>query len=263
MEKAEKKTRPSSRRPPGSSKHIYLSMQNTKFKQFVNGAEQFTIPIEMPEEPENKELAVQLQNFLTQVCHAKASRIARRDESDKNGFESWRRLYIRYAPSKRVKYLGHMQRNLTWKFTEANLEQDLNDWEAEIEKHDAGSNQATADGVKVGVLMSNAPSEIQRHLQLTTGLDPSYSEVRGVIINYSKTRQLVRKKNPTATNIANEPMDIGALWRRMKGRGKGKGGLSKGKDGKGKGKSKGKGGLTGKYGHGKRKRKRSERQREV
>ena len=100
---------------------------------------------------------------------------------------------MRYAPSKRVKYLGHMQRILTWKFTEANLEQDLNDWEAEIEKYDAGSNQNVTDGVKVGVLMSNAPSEIQRHLQLTTGLDSSYSEVRGVTINYCKTRQLTKK----------------------------------------------------------------------
>merc|ERR1711965_155000 len=102
------------------------------------------------------------------MCHNKASSIVCRDDSDENGFESWRRLYVRHAPSKRVKYLGHMQKILTWKFTEANLEQDLNDWEAEIENYKTGGGQdIITDDVKVGVLMPNAPTEIQRHLQLT------------------------------------------------------------------------------------------------
>ena len=101
----------------------YLSIQTRRFRDYMNEAEQSAGPINLPSNDEVKKLAIQLQNFLILMCHNKASLIVCRDDSDENGFESWRRLYVRYAPSKRVKHLGHIQKILTWKFTEANLEQ--------------------------------------------------------------------------------------------------------------------------------------------
>ena len=117
----------------------YLSLHSRRYKEYMTAAEQSLTPLNMPALDEDKELAIQLQNFLILTCHDKASRIVCRDDSDENGFESWRRLSVRYAPSKRVKYLGHMQMILTWKFNETNLEQNLNDWETEIEKYEKGA----------------------------------------------------------------------------------------------------------------------------
>ena len=162
----------------------YLSIQSRRMKELMVSAEQTCEPVGMPVAAEDQALAIQLQNFLILTCQDKAARIVCRDESDENGFESWRRLHARYALCPRVKYLGHMQKILTWKFTEANLEQDLNDWESEIEKYERGAHQSISEDVRVGVLMSNAPSDIQKHLQLTTGLDSTYAQVRGVILNW-------------------------------------------------------------------------------
>ena len=65
-----------------------------------------------------------------------------------------------------------------------------------------------------------------------------YSEVRGVVMNYCKTRQLVKKP---FYQPSSDDMDIGALWKNlMKGKGKGK------DKGKGKGKDQGKHGNKGK-----------------
>ena len=88
----------------------YLSIQSRRYKMFMNMSEQHVGPVTLDNlTEEDKELAAQLQNFLILTCHSKATRIVSRDDSDENGFESWRRLHVRYSPSKRVKYLGHMQ----------------------------------------------------------------------------------------------------------------------------------------------------------
>ena len=88
----------------------YLSIQTRRFKDYMNAAEQSTGPINMPCCDQGKELAIQLQNFLILLCHDKASQIVYRDDSEENGFESWRRLYVRYSPNKRMKNLFHTQR---------------------------------------------------------------------------------------------------------------------------------------------------------
>ena len=139
----------------------YLNLQNPRFRDLMNVAEQNVAPIGFPTDPSDQALATQFQNFLILLCSDKAARIVQREASDFNGFESWRRLHVRYAPSKRVRYLGHMHKIINFKFHEPSLEQDLNDWETEIDKYERGSGNAVPEDVKVGVLMSNAPSKIQ------------------------------------------------------------------------------------------------------
>ena len=50
-------------------------MQNPLYKSYMNGAEGFTTPIEMPDQEEHRELAVSLQNLLLLMCQEKAYRI--------------------------------------------------------------------------------------------------------------------------------------------------------------------------------------------
>ena len=61
----------------------YLSTQTRRFKDYMNAAEQSTGPINMPLSDQGKELAMQLQSFLTLMCHDKASRIVCRDDTEK------------------------------------------------------------------------------------------------------------------------------------------------------------------------------------
>ena len=126
-----------------------------------------------------------------------------------------------------------MQKILTWKFNENTLETDLNDWEVEIEKYERSA-QAISEDVKVGLLMSHTPTELQKHLQLNTTLSSRYSEVRAVVLNYCKSKSfLTNSKSSDRT-----PMEVDAVWKWHQGeKGKGKG---KGKGEKGKGKGKGK-----------------------
>ena len=233
----------------------YLSLQNTRYRDLMNSAEESDALIGLPTEESDKQLARQLQNFLILLCTEKAARVVLRDDSEENGFETWRRLHLRYAPPKRVKYLSLMQKILTWKFNENTLETDLNDWEVEIEKYERSSQPLNED-VKVGLLMSHTPSELQKHLQLNTTLTSRYSEVRAVVLNYCKAKSFNTKTSERT------PMEVDAVWRwyqkgksDAKGKGKGKSdwnqkgkSKSKGKsDGKSdKGKSKGKGKSYGK-----------------
>ena len=90
----------------------YLSLQTPRFKELMVATESAAGPIGMPADEDDKHLARQLQNFLILTCIDKAGRIVYRDDSDENGFESWRRLYQRYAPTKRVRFLGLMQKIL-------------------------------------------------------------------------------------------------------------------------------------------------------
>ncbi len=186
----------------------YMSLRDPRIKALMVAAETSPTPLGMPADPNDIPLAVVLQNILILTCDDRAQRIVFRDDSDENGFESWRRLYLRYAPTKRVKYLGSIQRILTWKFSEATLEQDLNDWEAEVDKYERGSSQKITDDVRIGVLMFGCPTPIQHHLQLTTTLTSTFAEVRDLILNYCKTRLLTRGPSTTRRD---DPTEIGAI----------------------------------------------------
>ena len=144
----------------------YLNLQSPRYKELMIAAEQSPDPVGMPTNGDDQELARTLQNFIIFACSDRTGRVVYRDDSDENGFESWRRLYVRYAPSKRVKFFRHMQKILMWRFNEASLETDLNDWEAEIEKYERGSSKTIGDEVKIGVLMAHLPTSLQNHLQL-------------------------------------------------------------------------------------------------
>ena len=97
----------------------------------------------------------------------------------------------------------------------------MRDWEAAIERYEKESAHAAPDGVQVGVLISQAPGDRQKHVTLTTGLQSAFLEVRGIVLNYCKTRLLTKKKSWN-----DDPMDVGAIWKRYQ-KGTGKGNTSK------------------------------------
>ena len=200
------------------SKHLkaFMNLKDPRLKTLMKDAESAPGPIGLPHDEKDKALAAYFQSVLTLTTSDKAARVIHREDDD-NGFESWRRLYVRYAPSKRVRYLGSIQKILSWKFSEANLEQEISDWCQEIERYEADTKATIPDDIKIGILMSSTPSTIQQHLQLNTSLTTKFSEVYDIILNFCKTRRLT--KHPKHVD---DPMDIGAIWKHLKGKGKGK-----------------------------------------
>ena len=79
----------------------YMSLQNTRYSDLMNSAEESNTLTGLPNDDGDKQLARQLQNFLILLCNEKAARVVLRDDSEENEFETWRRLHLRYALPKR------------------------------------------------------------------------------------------------------------------------------------------------------------------
>ena len=86
---------------------------------------------------DEKPLAIVLQNALVLLCEGSSQNIVNRDDECVNGFETWRRLWVRYSIQKRQKATTRMTRILQWnfKFTQQDCENDFEEWESEIDKH--------------------------------------------------------------------------------------------------------------------------------
>ena len=182
-------------------------------------------------DPPEKIMSAQLQNILIQLCDGPAARIVHRAEDDfDNGFESWRLLYKRYAPLKRAKATNRLTKIINWTFKEHDLETSFNEWEAEIFRYESDAKTPINDDIKIGILVGKIRGSLQEHLIFHTDVSMTYANVRSIVINYFKTGQLFRglRKNqasPTAAPSSGSssmptPMEIDAIWRRIKGKGK-------------------------------------------
>ena len=114
----------------------FLMSQDIQFKRLMTAAETSTTPVGIPTADADIKKSHELQALLTLLCTDDALRLVSRDDDiDENGFESWRRLFQRYAPQKRLQHFGQMQQILAWQFREGSLEQDLIDYNLEIQSY--------------------------------------------------------------------------------------------------------------------------------
>ena len=87
-------------------------------------------------------------------------------------------------------------------------------------------------------MLNKTTGALQQHLRLNARSLTTYTQIRDVIVEYFRSRHILTS---SSSNNGPAPMDIGALWRKGKGKGnplwnKGKGkGKGKGLPGKGKG----------------------------
>ena len=101
-----------------------------------------------------------------------------------------------------------------------------------------GSNETTAQQVKIAVLLNETTGLLQQHLQLLVGTITTYAQIRTTIMEYYRATTAFTKSalQPGSSGVATNygggqaPMDIGAI---NKGKGKHQGKHPKGK-GKGK-----------------------------
>ena len=174
-----------------------------------------------------------------------------------NGVEAWRRLTRRYDPSTGAKKSSLLRHILTpGKCKLEELSEKIEGWMELVNRYESrrdgsGHRQVLADDIKMSILESMCPSEIERHLQLNRSKFVDFNDMHAELSTYLETRVGVRLKIESlgSSKRGEDDMDIGAF-----GKGKGKGGKFGGKgkgksdSGKGKGFFKGKGENKGKFG---------------
>ena len=125
----------------------------------------------------------------------------------------------------------------------------------ESRRDSSGNRQTLADDIKMSILNSMCPSEIERHLQLNRSKFVDFNDMHSELSTYLETRVGIRLKIESlgSNKRGEDDMDIGAFGKakgkggKFGGKGKGKSDCGKGGKGfKGKGKSKGK--FGGKHG---------------
>ena len=95
----------------------YLALSNPAFRKLMNDARDADDQIDFESlADDHKQMAVQLQNALISLTEGPAAKLVQTDEDTENGFETWRRLNVRYTMSKRSRATGRMHTILTWNF---------------------------------------------------------------------------------------------------------------------------------------------------
>ena len=130
----------------------YLCLGDKKYENYLDRAERATAALNWNVmTDEEQEYASVLQHVLINLCSGTALRIVERNRQTANGFESWRLLVHRFGTHQRTKGISRIQRILCWKFrsTYQNFENDLNEWELEIQRFDIEQTTPLADNIKI------------------------------------------------------------------------------------------------------------------
>ena len=116
----------------------YMMQASVKFQKLMKDAKEADSEIDFDlYDGDEKLMAIQLQSALVALCEGSSQKIVNRDEDCVNGFETWRRLWLRYTVQKRQKATTRMTKVLQWNFkcTQQDFENDFEDWEAEIDRY--------------------------------------------------------------------------------------------------------------------------------
>ena len=116
----------------------------------------------------------------------------------------------------------------------ASFEATFTDWEYEIHRFNLSVETKLQDEVKLGILIAGTTGKLHDHLCLTLGKKLNYEEVREVVLNYIKSKNLTTMAPKTKEPEKPQWMYVGAInTTNVPKGGKGKGSYPKGK-GKGK-----------------------------
>ena len=125
-----------------------------------------------------------LHYLLSQLVKDSA-RLVVRQNVDSNGFETWRRLYHKFALPDATRSTALLTQLLDFKFNPSTFEQDFNVWETIKVKYENQTGQALPDGVLVATLLNKTTGALQQHLRLNArtfaNLRPNSSSHLGVL----------------------------------------------------------------------------------
>ena len=198
------------------------------------------------------QMAADIRYILINITTNSAATVCRQFQHS-NGFEIYRQLCRRFSIPLGTRSIGYLTKLLKPTFDTNNFEESFATWEFELTRFERDNGQQLPDSVKIAVLLNETTGPLQQHLQLLSGSNPTYRQVKDTIIEYYRSNTAftrLAQSSSVATHYGGgqAPMDIGAFH---KGKGKNKGYKGKGKGNKGKGKGYGKQGYGVYKGRGK------------
>ena len=174
-----------------------------------------------------------LHYLLAQLCKDSA-RLVVRQNIEGNGFETWRRLYAKFALPDATRATSLLTQLLDFRFNPSTFEQDFNTWETLKVRYERQVGAPLPDGVLVATLLNKTSGALQQHLPLNARTLTTYQQTRDTIVEYFRSKLMLTS---SSSSQGPAPMGIGFVGKGKKGKGKGK---SFGSNfGKGKGKGKG------------------------
>ena len=106
------------------------------------------------------------------------------------GFDIWRQLHLRFMIPTGTRGVGYLTRLLKPTFDANNFEESFTAWEF----------GPLPDAVNVAILLNETKGPLQQHLQLQAGANPTYNQVRTVIMELKKEGQ-ERNPGPRKTQV--------------------------------------------------------------
>lgn len=183
---------------------------------------------------------------LQSLCEKEAFTIVR-SAGKGRGLEAWRKLVKRYDPTtggrRRAMLRAILNPSKCTKLEDLYVA--IETWEEHVRQYEArkkadGTRHVLDEEIKIAVLEHICPVELERHLQLNKTRFLDYADVKGELITYLESRLGSRMKMGDASYAGNDvqPMDVGYVGGKSKGKekgGKGSKGKSKGQGHQGKG----------------------------
>lgn len=197
--------------------------------------------------PEQTQICKSLYYVLSMLVKKKALKIVKKLHKEKNGFEAYRKLCIRFDPEHAGRTMVKLQNILhpTWNTEELDeFEDEIETWEEQIEQYEEMSKEELSDNTKKAVIMKFAPENIKQHMALNASSVADYETAKTIVLGFIQSQKNWEdaKDPPTKHKDKMEVDHVGYVGYgkdRGKGKGKDKGkGKGKGKKGKGKGKGK-------------------------
>ena len=93
-------------------------------------------------------------HYLLSNLTRDSARLVVRQNLDGNGFETWRRLYQKFALPDATRSVSLLTQLLDYKFSTNTFEQDFNTWETIKAKYERQAGQALPDSVLVATLLN-------------------------------------------------------------------------------------------------------------
>ena len=135
----------------------------------------------------------------------------------RNGYDLWKQLHLEYEPRTGNRKLALvssvMKGDQLVKAAANNFEEKLMNWEEEVSEYGKIADHPFDDSLKMAIVLEKSPKEVKTHLQVNMKDINTYNQMRDIIEAYLKAKQLWRGHG------GNDPMDIGALGKKGKGKG--------------------------------------------
>ena len=155
-----------------------------------------------------------------------------------NGLEGWRKLAKRYDPATGARKKSLLKHILTPERQKlSDLSAYLEQWMELVRRYEdrrgSGGRNELPDDIKISILESICPVELEKHLQLNRQRLDTFEDVYEEIASYLETRVGIKLKIGSGhATSSGDPMDVGSFHKGGKGGKKGGKGKGKGKDGK-------------------------------